>query len=418
MKRTIKFENSISSNRCYVGSEIGQLKRVIVHDPQLALQRLTPSNNTAFLFDDILDINTAIKEHKEFCNILKTEKVEIFFLQDLLIDILQNEDVKKWLLNIYCSSNYLGTISDEIKKFLKKLPETKIAEYLISGILWKDFNSSMINSLVAQIATTTDFAIPPLPNLFFTRDASTWIYNGVSLNLMAKSARKRETAILSAIYKFHHLFTNCDFNFWHDESYEYDNHVFLEGGDILVIGNGCIMIGVGERTSPQGIEKLSKMLFHKNVAEKVIVAELPKERSYIHLDSIFTMLDKDCFVFYPPVVNTMRIWQITPNNSKNLCIKEIKEGFFDYLAKELNHKELRLIPTGGDSFQIEREQWNAANNMLAIRPGVVIGYEHNYYTIENMRKLGIKVLTFPGLELSRGRGGTRCMTCPFERDDM
>jgi arginine deiminase len=414
-----------NNSRCYVGSEIGCLKRIIVQNPCVILHRLTNINKEDFLFDDVLDIDTAEKEHQDFCNILKNEGVEIFFLHNLLSEIIENQEAKEWLLNMQCSSNFLcRSISNEVKSFFSNQSAEFITNYLIGGILWKDLGynyNQASHSLISHTISPMDFVLPPLPNHLFTRDSSTWIYNGVSLNPMAKHIRKRESTILSAIYKFHPIFTSCDFNFWSDNDHEdhnISNRIFWEGGDILIIGNGIVMIGVGDRTSVQGIEKLAKELLYKSPVDKIIVAELPKERSYIHLDSVLTMLDQNCFTFYPAIVNTMQIWQVTANNNHGLHIKKITESLFDYLAKQLSCKKLRLIPTGGDFFQMVREQWNSANNMLTIRPGVAVGYKSNYKTIENMRNAGIKVLTFAGSELSRGRGGARCMSCPFERDDL
>ena len=409
----------ISIQYPYVGSEVGQLKQVLLHHPSLSLDRLTPSNSDELLFDDVLKVETAEKEHEQFAQLLRDNGVEVLLLKDLLADTIKNKQARDWLLERQCSAYFLGTrFADEVKAFLRQLTHQEMADYLLGGITCYDFKNTH-NSLIYQLKSITDFIIPPLPNHLFTRDTSCWIYNGVSINPMAKPARKRETANLRAIYNFHPLFTQAEFNFWYGNNDRKYENATLEGGDVLVVGNGIVLIGLSERSTPQAIELLASALFAKNKAQQVIAVKLPKSRSNMHLDTVLTMLDVDCFTVYPPVIDHIKCWVITPNGKHTLKVRQLTKNLFDYLADTLKlGKEIRIVPTGGNPFQMEREQWNDANNVLAIKPGVVIGYERNQRTIDNMLAANINVLTIKGNELGRGRGGPRCMSCPLMRTDL
>jgi len=409
----------MNGERCYVGSEIGQLRGVILHHSELSLKRLTPSNSAELLFDDVLRVEQAEKEHDYFCQILRNEKVEVFLLRNLLSDVLENEQEREWLLERQCSDYFLGpALAEATKDFLRSKNTIDMASYLIGGITQIEFKDAA-HSLVYKMRGETEFILPPLPNHLFTRDTSCWIYDGVSINPMAKAARKRETVNLRAIYNFHPLFKEKDFNFWFGNSDKNYEHATLEGGDVLVIGNGLVVIGLGERSSPQGVELLAASLFSKGSAKKIVVVELPKARSAMHLDTVMTMLDYDCFTIYPPVMDNVRCFELSGNGeNKPLNVRELKKNLFDYIADYLGTGKVKLIPTGGNAFEMEREQWNDANNVLTIRPGVVIGYNQNTHTLENMHNAGIHVHTIGGEELGRGRGGARCMSCPFDRDDL
>ncbi|MCA1921377.1 arginine deiminase, partial [Buttiauxella noackiae] len=275
-----------------------------------------------------------------------------------------------------------------------------------------------IQNMVVDTHEVTDFIMKPLPNHLFTRDTSCWIYNGVSINPMAKAARQRETNNLRAIYRWHPLFTDGNFiKYYGDDNINYD-HATLEGGDVLVIGRGAVLIGLSERTTPQGVEFLAESLFKHQQATRVIAVELPKHRSCMHLDTVMTHIDIDTFSVYPEVVRKdAQCWTLTPDGRGG--IKRHQEpNLLHAIEQALGIDQVRLITTGGDAFEAEREQWNDANNVLTVRPGVVIGYERNIWTNEKYDKAGIKVLPIPGDELGRGRGGARCMSCPLERDGI
>ncbi|CAA0094448.1 Arginine deiminase [BD1-7 clade bacterium] len=407
------------TSRCYVGSETGRLRRVILHRPGLDLERLTPSNREGLLFDDVLNVERAGKEHDYFAQTLRDEGVEVHLLRNLLADVLENSDARQWLLQQQCSAYFLGTkLADEVREYLLGMSALDMATYLICGLTRSELPGRS-DSLVETVKGPYDFILPPLPNHLFTRDTSCWIFNGVSVNPMAKQARRRETANLRAIYNFHPLFSSQPFDFWYGNNDRKYEGATVEGGDVMIIGNGLVLIGLGERTTPQAVELLATALFQAGAARQVIAVKLPKARSSMHLDTVMTMLDRDCFTIFPEVMQSTECWRITQGSgNKSLKIESLGERLFDTLKDHLGVDRLRLIETGGDVFQQEREQWNDANNVLTIRPGVVVGYEHNARTVSRMREAGITVMTIPGSELGRGRGGARCMSCPFDRDDI
>jgi arginine deiminase len=409
----------MKTDKCYVGSEIGRLHRVILHHPELSLERLTPSNSEELLFDDVLKVERAGKEHEYFCQVLRDEEVEVFLLRNLLADVMEMEEAREWLLERQCSPFYLGTaLSEDVKAFLREQNSLDMASHLLGGITTEEFAGNLSDSLTHEMAGPLDFILPPLPNHLFTRDTSCWIYGGVSINPMAKMARKRETVNLRAIYDFHPMFTRSEFDFWYGNTDRYYEKATLEGGDVLVIGKGLVVIGAGERSTPQGIEILAQALFDKEAVKRIVVVQLPKARSSMHLDTVMTMLDHDCFTIFPPVMDNVTCWELSPGKGGHPKVRAIRKKLFDYIGDYLGGDKIRLIPTGGDAFQMEREQWNDANNVLTVRPGVVIGYERNVHTLEKMKEAGITVHTIPGDELGRGRGGARCMSCPFDRDDL
>ena len=309
------------------------------------------------------------------------------------------------------------------RQYMEGFDNVELAKHLTGGVAIVDIDPDLLKakpkSLKGSLLKENSFVIEPLPNHLFTRDTSCWVYGGVSVNPMAKPARRRETVHLKAIYKFHPMFKNGDFEYWYgneDKNYE---GATIEGGDVEVIGRGKVLIGISERTTPQGIEALTRSLFAKGAANEVVAVDLGESRAAMHLDTVLTMLDHDAFTYYPAVVNDdSRHFSLTPGDDGELIVNE-KQGFFKTLAHLAGVERVRMVPTGGgDIFAAEREQWNDANNVLTIRPGVVIGYERNHYTIERMQKEGIKVIAIPGDELGRGRGGARCMSCPIDRDDI
>ncbi|WP_114194626.1 arginine deiminase [Edaphovirga cremea] len=402
----------------YVGSEIGQLRRVMLHRPNLSLKHLTPSNCQELLFDDVLSVERAGQEHDIFSATLRNENVEVLLLTDLLTQTLEISEAKEWLLTTQVSDFRLGpSFALDIRGWLRTMANRELARILTGGLTYSEVPAGFSN-MVVDTHSPTDFIMKPLPNHLFTRDTSCWIYNGVSINPMAKEARRRETNNLRAIYRWHPLFAGQDFiKYFGDETLNYD-HATLEGGDVLVIGRGCVLIGMSERTTPQGVEFLAQSLFKHHQAKQVIALELPKHRSCMHLDTVMTHVDINKFSVYPEVVKKENAcWSLTPNGTGGLTTTE-EPHFLKAIEKALDIDHIELITTGGDVFEAEREQWNDANNVLAVRPGVVIGYERNTFTNEKYDKAGITVLPIPGDELGRGRGGARCMSCPLQRDDI
>ncbi len=402
----------------YVGSEIGQLRRVLLHRPERALSHLTPSNCQDLLFDDVLSVESAGKEHDAFANTLSREGIEVLLLQNLLAETLAIPEAKDWLLSSQVSPYRFGPrFAGDVRCYLGDLSNNELASVLLGGLSYGELPIPS-GSMMRGIHNKDDFIIKPLPNHLFTRDTSCWVYGGVSINPMAKRARQRETNHLRAIYRWHPTFAGQSFiKYFGDEEKNYDLST-IEGGDVLVIGKGSVLIGMSERTTPQGVEQLASGLFKHGQATQVIAIELPKHRSCMHLDTVMTHMREDTFSIYPEVVRKdVKCWSLTGDESGSVNVKE--EGYFvTAIEKALGVGQLNLITTGGDSFEAEREQWNDANNVLTIRPGVVVGYERNTYTNEKYDKAGITVLPIPGDELGRGRGGARCMSCPIERDGI
>jgi arginine deiminase len=261
-----------------------------------------------------------------------------------------------------------------------------------------------------------DLVLNPLPNHLFTRDTSCWIYGGVSMNPMAKPARRRETVHLEAIYRFHPRFAHDDFVRWYGGVDDAWGSATIEGGDVLVIGNGAVLIGMGERTTPYAVELIAQRLFTKNAATRVLAVELPRARSFMHLDTVMTMIDRDAFLTYPNVTEEARTWSVEPGeNAGDLSVRPEGE-LFTAIASALDLDDVRVFTTGGDEMEADREQWDDGNNVLAVQPGVVVAYDRNVDTNTKLRRAGIEVITIQGYELSRGRGGARCMSCPLVRD--
>ncbi|TFH92107.1 arginine deiminase [Vibrio ouci] len=405
-------------SKLYVGSEVGQLRRVLLNRPERALTHLTPSNCHELLFDDVLAVEAAGEEHDKFAQTLTSQGVEVLLLHDLLVETLEVAEARAWLLNTQISDfRYGPTFAKDLRNYLSDMDNEHLATVLLGGLAYSELPIKS-SSMLPRMHQPLDFVIEPLPNHLFTRDTSCWVYGGVSLNPMMKPARQRETNHLRAIYRWHPVFAGQDFiKYFGDEDLHYDN-ANIEGGDVLVIGKGAVLVGMSERTTAQGVENLAASLFKHGQAKEVIAIELPKHRSCMHLDTVMTHMDIDTFSVYPEIMRKdLNTWRLSPKDDGDMKVEKVP-SFIHAIEEALGLDYLKIITTGGDSYEAEREQWNDANNVLTVKPGVVIGYERNVYTNEKYDKAGIEVLTIPGNELGRGRGGARCMSCPIERDGI
>ena len=405
----------VNNNIC-VYSEIGKLKSVLLHCPGDEVENIVPTYLRKLLFDEIVYKHQAQKEHNQFAKLLIAEGVEVLYLVNLMEEILEDEDIRSKFIEEFMDEGKVPTegLREILREFFMSMSPIDMIKKCISGVQKSEIQHVRNKSLADMIKNPYPFYLDPIPNLYFQRDPFASIGNGVTLNVMSSATRNRETLFAKYLLDFHPRFINASRWYNRDKSHP------IEGGDILVLSEKVVAIGISARTDPVAVEKTASNLLYSNESFNVVLAfDIPKAREFMHLDTVFTMVDYDKFTIYPGIEGPLDVYSIKKGHNKRLKISHEHEQLSKILSKYLMLPIVKLIPCGnGDPIAAGREQWSDGSNTLAISPGKVICYNRNYITNETLRKNGVDVIEFDSFELSRGRGGPRCMSMPIYRDKL